>query len=60
VTRLESSVVENNLGVVVGTTLNVSQQRALAAKGASGVLGCTRQSTASGSREEILPLCSAW
>ncbi|KAK4818686.1 hypothetical protein QYF61_017907 [Mycteria americana] len=39
--------------------LTMSQQRALAAKRASGVLGCVRQSIASRRREVILPLGSA-
>jgi len=32
VTKLESSFAENNLGVLVGTRLNVSQQHTLVAK----------------------------
>lgn len=41
------------------TNLNVSQQCALAAKKANGILGYIRQSFASRSREVMLPLCSA-
>lgn len=41
------------------TQLNVNQQRALVAKAANGGLGCIRQSTASRSREPVLPVWTA-
>jgi len=39
--------------------LNISQQYALAAMKAKGILGCVRRSVAKRSREVILPLYSA-
>jgi len=56
---LESSSVERDLGVLVDDKLTMSQQCALVAKMASGILGYIEQSMASRSREVLLPLFSA-
>ena len=57
---LESCLMERDVGVLLDSQLNMSQQCAQVAKKANGILACIRNGVVSRTREVILPCTQHW
>ena len=57
---LESCLMERDLGVMMDSQLNMSQQCAQVAKKANGILAWIRNGVVSSTREVILPCTQHW
>ena len=57
---LESCLAERDLGVLMDSQLNMSQQCAQVAKKANGILVCIRNDVVRSTREVILPCIQHW